>query len=274
MNKIIVLFLVFFSGIYLHAGIMIYPKYLLFKERVKSAEIILINPSKTDPSTYRVSITYKQQNHDGSYTEITSDKQPQFSAVPFLRFSPRSVELEPKKSQTIRVLKRLPEGLPNGDYVAYITFTEVIKESPRTKQVSNDSQILSIEVTPIPSFSIPIIIRHGSNAGTSAHIEVLPNYNLDKDKLPIRITRQPQESKYSVRGDISIWLNDEIIGMLKGKYVLPSLDYVDALVPLFSDGKPFPLSDLKNKPLKILFTIPKEDGIDKTNIISQIAITL
>lgn len=75
------------------AGIMIHPKYLFLDDKTKSEQITLINSSALESANYRVTLNYKKQNPDGSFTEVATEEIPQDSITRLLRYSPRSVIL-------------------------------------------------------------------------------------------------------------------------------------------------------------------------------------
>ena len=254
-----------------NAGIMIHPKYVLLNDKTKTAEIMLANSSETDSANYRVSVSYKKQNSDGSYTDFEpEDPLPPQSAVHLLRFSPRSVLLAPGQSQMVRILRRFPEDLAAGEYTAYITFTEVVLEKPRTKENLADGTF-TVKLTPIPSFSIPVIVRHNVKEISSATLSVT-GIEEREGKLFMRVVlqRQPSDIPTSIRGDISIWLDGKQVGLLRGKYLLLGNDSVDSLIPLHTQDKTYlSKKELKGKTLDVLFTKQSEDKVDKKNVICQ-----
>lgn len=270
MKKSVVLFILLGLSISASAGIMIHPKFLFFDDKTKVEEIILINSDPVESANYRISLSYKKQNQDGSYTEIVvpeNDKQetPKDSAVPFLRYSPRAAFLSPQKSQIVRILKRLPEGLEPGDYIAYITFTEVLMEKPLTKEVQKNT--FSVKITPIPSFSIPILVRYQNKENPKVSLEVLEREY--KGPTPYITLRISKDKNFFVRGDISIWLKNEMIGFIKGKYLLPSNNSVDISIPLKSEEKTLTWEDLKDKKIKVLFTEPGEGKVNKKDVLAK-----
>lgn len=259
------------------AGIMIYPKFLFFDDKTKSAEVTLINSSPLESSNYRISISYKKQNPDGSYTEITSEDAPADSAEPILRYSPRSVMLNPNKSQTIRVLKRIPEGLEPGEYIAYITFTEVLLEKPATKP-SKDNKTMTVRIIPIPSFSIPIFVRYKVKENAPVAISTSAKDWQETDTqttLNVVLTRQEQQTPTSVRGDISVWNGSTMLGFIRGRYLLPGNTSVATKIPLKDkEDKPLKIKDLKGKKLTVLFTEPSEDKVDKSAVLAKTEVKL
>ena len=275
-KKMMSLSLLMSMAIMAHASIMIYPKFVFFDDKTRSEEVLLVNGEGIQSANYRISLTYKKQDMNGNYEEITdAAKVGEDSAVPFLRYSPRSVELPPSQSQVVRLLKRLPENLPAGDYVAYITFTEVPQEQPK-KSNSGKAKGITVRVTPIPSFSVPILLRHKvqpEDIQATVQADKL-HYEGNKTFLPVRLGRVKTDKNIQtfIRGDISVWVKDQVIGHVKGKYLLPGNDFVDVNVPLFVGENKW--LDLKGKKLTILFTSFNEAKIDKTQILAQTEIQL
>ena len=267
------------------AGIMIYPKHLFFDDKTKSAEITLINSSPLESANYRITLTYQRQNPDGSYTPVTTEELPADSVTKFLRYSPRSVMLTPSQSQTVRVLKRLPADVKPGEYVGYITFTEVLLEKPTTKQNTQPSA-MSITLTPIPSFSVPIFLRYKvkENAPVTLRVQGVRDEK-NGAVLTAVLTRQAQEIPTSARGDLSVWDGEEMIGLIRGRYLLPSNTSVQTQIPLYlkdaqtdAQGKKhnqaLSRDDLKGKTLRVLFTQPDEGPVQKENVLAKAEITL
>lgn len=272
------------------AGIMIYPKYLSLDDKTRSAEVTLINSSALESSNYRVTLSYKKQNPDGSYTEVSPEEElPADSVTKILRYSPRSVMLKPSKSQTVRVLKRIPEGLEPGDYVGYITFTEVLLEKAATKE-NLDPKAFSVKLTPIPSFSIPVFVRYKVKENAPVSLET--NGLVTKDnKTSLRVVMKRQEQAKSkgprlvARGDLSVWDGDQMIGYIKGRYMLPATDTLETQMPLYipdaitnkegqKENKYLTADELKGKTLKVLFTQANDEQLQKDKVLAQTEVKL
>ena len=193
--------------------------------------------------------------------------------------------LKPSQSQTVRILKRIPEGLEPGEYAAYVTFTEVLLEKAATKE-SLQPNTFSVKITPIPSFSIPVLVRY--KVKESSPISLETKGLVDKNNgsvLRVVMHRQPQNIRTSARGDLSVWDGDEMIGYIKGRYILPATDSLETQIPLrlqngitHKDGtkedKPLTAKDLKGKTLKVLFTETDENQVQKDKLLSQTEIKL
>lgn len=285
MKKVVLLLAVCSMAVSASAGIMIYPKFLFFDDKTKSAEVTLINSSALESSNYRITLTYKKQNPDGSYTEVATEEIPADSVTKLLRYSPRSVMLKPSQSQTVRVLKRIPANLEPGEYVGYITFTEVLLEKAATKE-SLQPGTFSVKITPIPSFSIPIFVRY--KVKENAPVTLTANGLEEKNgiiSLRVMMHREAQEKRTSARGDLTVWDGNQMIGYIKGRYMLPSAETLETRVPLRlpnaktnaegkKEDKYLTREELKGKTLKILFTEADEHEVQKGKVLAQTEVIL
>ncbi len=285
MRKLVVLCALCSLAVSATAGIMIYPKFLFFDDKTKSAEVTLINSSALESSNYRITLTYKKQNADGSYTEVATEEIPADSITRLLRYSPRSVMLKPSQSQTVRILKRIPANLEPGEYVGYITFTEVLLEKAATKETLKPGTF-SVKITPIPSFSIPIFVRY--KVKENAPVTLIAEGLETKDNitsLRVVMNRQEQERRTSARGDLTVWDGDTRIGYIKGRYLLPATETLETRIPLRlpnavtnkegkKEDKYFTVEELKGKTLTVLFTEPDENEVQKDKVLAQTQVTL
>ena len=280
MKKVVLLLTLCSIAFGASAGIMIHPKYLFLDDKTKSEKVTLINSSPLESANYRVTLSYKKQNPDGSFTEVATEEIPADSVTKLLRYSPRSVLLKPSQSQTIRVLKRIPEGLEPGEYVGYITFTEVLLEKAATKEELAPGAF-SVKITPIPSFSIPVFVRYKIKENAPVTLET--NGLVTKDDgiyLRVVMNRQAQETRTSARGDLTVWDGNDMIGYIKGRYMLPATEKLETLIPLRShvsankEGKPITEKKLKGKTLKVLFTQANDEEVQKDKVLAQTEVKL
>ena len=285
MKKLVVGCVLLSMALSASAGIMIYPKALFFDDKTKSAEVSLINSSGLDSANYRVTVSYKKQNPDGSFTEIAEEEVPADSATKLLRYSPRSVMLKPSQSQTVRVLKRLPGNLEPGEYVAYITFSEVRLEKAVTKEDLKPGAF-SVKITPIPAFSIPVFVRYKIKEG--APVTLTTNGVEEKDGyvfLRVVLNREPQEKRTSARGDITIWDGNRMVGLVRGRYMLPGTDSLETSIPLrlvnasvkedgVREDKYLTMEEVKGKTLTVLFTEANDYVVQKDKVFAKTEVSL
>ncbi len=236
-----------------NAGIMVFPKYIFLDEKHKSDNVFLVNSDDKEAAKFRFSLKDYKQNPDGSVTAGDVKKNPLNAA---LRFSPRRSDLAPQKQQTIKLLVKDFSKLPVGDSVIYFAIAKV----PAPQEV--DSQTLdikgvNIKLTPIHEVALPVVVRKGEVNDKG----YLSDIKLKGNDITLRLYRVAGSSLPNgvVRGDISVWYKEELLGFVKGKYLLPQTQYADVSISLkdlqkLNSGK----KDIKPE-LKILFT-EYEDG--------------
>ncbi|MEE8056461.1 MAG: hypothetical protein V3T17_01300 [Pseudomonadales bacterium] len=147
------------------AALLVTPRRIVFDERTRSKEILLVNRSDKK-ATYRITFEEILMKEDGSF-EVIDKKQNQgkyYFASDVLRYFPRQITLEAKKSQTVRLLLRKPKNLAQGEYMSYLLFQQQPPEDLGTNiENINKPQTdqLGIQMTALFATSIPVIVRHG-----------------------------------------------------------------------------------------------------------------
>jgi hypothetical protein len=90
-------------------------------------------------------------------------------------FAPRRVTLAPNEPQSIRIVARPPQGLPDGEYRVHLLFRAVPPATPVAQPGSAPPKGLSFRLIPVYGVTIPVIVRLGNldvKAGISnVHLE-------------------------------------------------------------------------------------------------------
>lgn len=247
-------------------GVMIYPKYLEFDAKNKVREVMLVNPSAEETASYRVSVKYMRQKPGGGYEEVSGPALDDASG--FLRYSPRSVTLGPRRSQNVKFLARVPKEAMDGEYVAYAVFTKIIAPKPLTARDLEKKDGVSVEIIPIPSFAVPVIVRKGEKFHSAPKLEQarLSSGEDGSALLKVRLRRTDGDKKQpesSVRADVSVWAGDELLAVSKGRYVLAHNEYADVLLYPARSGKAVSSDELRGKTLTFCLTpVSEADGAD------------
>ena len=172
-----------------------------------------------------------------------------------------------------------------GEYVAYITFTEVLLEKAATKEDLKPGAF-SVRITPIPAFSIPVFVRY--KVKEDAPVSLTTNGLEEKDGvlyLRVVMNREPQEKRTSARGDITVWDGNKMIGFVRGRYMLPATDTLETRIPLRiangtvkkdgkTDDKYLTVADVKGKTLTVLFTETSDYVVQKDKSRAKTEVTL
>jgi P pilus assembly chaperone PapD len=90
------------AGLYAQGSLLLTPKRVVFEGTKSSESINLANLGK-DTAQYVISLVEYKMKEDGGFEEITQKEAGQFSAVPYIRYFPRTVTLAPNEAQVIRI---------------------------------------------------------------------------------------------------------------------------------------------------------------------------
>jgi len=242
MTKTIACLCLLLTGQISRADLMITPTRVVFEEGVRTSEVTLVNRS-TETKTYRIELQNKIQDDKGGYSDISADAAyPGNSAIDFLRYSPRVVTIEPGKYQKIKLNLRLPGSIAAGEYRVHLAMRAI--SSKVTKSSTSTESGMKTQISPKMSFSIPIIVRHGT-AGMETKVsgvELLPkSAQLASPNLDIILARTGDVSAY---GTISAYMKlpnssqVQQIGKLSNVSVYTEVASRHVLVPLWIDSIP------------------------------------
>lgn len=127
----------------------------------RGTEVILSNIG-SEPATYRISLELRRMSDDGRLDQVekTDANQKEEAALNMIRFAPRRITLPPGQPQAVRLAARPGGELPDGEYRAHLSFRGIPKARSVT-DTAGPQQGVKIELIPIYSVTIPVIVRHG-----------------------------------------------------------------------------------------------------------------
>lgn len=235
------------------AGLLVTPTRVIFEGRERTKEVFLINKSNKT-ATYRIGFKNLRPNKDGSYTEITEPNNDERFADSLIRFSPRQVTLKPEESQTVRIVVRKKRDLEVGEYRSHLYF----KETPPPDFGTNieedaNAKGISIQVLPLMSISIPVILRNG-DLSTDAKITEAKLVKATKGQyIKLSIDRSGNSSVY---GDlIATYTNgsgeSQEIGRINSLSVLYPSGVRDINLSLLPDVRE---KDFSNGSIRLTYT--------------------
>jgi len=151
-----------------HAELSINPHRLILEESDRSATVTLLNRG-ADLETYRIYWVYRRMT-DGLGVEdaASADEVGVADAAAIIRYAPRQVTLLPGQSQTVRLLVRRPADLAEGEYRAHLMFR---REPNLVTNHTTGGNELSLSVHVAYGITIPVIVRHGNAALTTAEMQ-------------------------------------------------------------------------------------------------------
>jgi len=181
------------------------PTRVVMEGRTRSAQVSLLNKG-TDVAVYRISIINMRMTESGEYRRVEETGTAGGYADSLVRFAPRQVELQPGKSQTVRIILRKPPGLQEGEYRSHILFQAV--PDPQTGQsveMQTTEEGMSIRLVVVPAITIPLIVRHGElSASASINDIVLSHGDATTGGQPMVSFAINRSGSRSLFGDISI----------------------------------------------------------------------
>jgi hypothetical protein len=201
---------VFFAALLLMTGtlpafadLLVTPKRVVFDDRDRTQQVVLINSSNTARS-YRLEWREQQQLPNGGYKTLTQEEaQGRKMASEVMRFSPRQVRLAPGERQVIKILVRRRANMELGEYRSHILFAALpIAEEPSS--VADDGIQMRLNV--LVSYSIPVIMNVGYEAPQIfvSDMKVTPTASPDKKFADIELTFD-KTGDYSAYGKIKAY---------------------------------------------------------------------
>lgn len=191
--------------------VTIAPKRLEFQPGQRSAEVALINEGD-QLTRFRIQVVEKAMNELTQLVDL--DSVPEFSAAKMVRYAPRSVTLEPRGKQVIRVFVRVPNGSVDGEYRSHLQFVAEPEESSLpSPEDRSESSGFSSKLIPLYALSIPIIVQVGTTSGTlelkDARWLPLQGDNSIPSIVMLHVATAGNRSFY---GDVTIDFNSDLGG--------------------------------------------------------------
>lgn len=232
---------------------MLLPTRVVIDNNERFASVHLKN-SGDAPGNYTVDLVDMRMDEGGAISEFPEGEKDEFSAIPLIRLSPRSITLQAGETQTIRLVVRKPEGLADGEYRSHIKVRIVSDEAAPAAPATNPDQ-RSISVKANLVMVIPMIVRIGETHFTSSLSEprIVRNRETGEAKLDVYLGR---EGNRSSMGNLVVTQRqggrDVEVGALRG---------IAVYRPTARRLAHVPLHDLQGESgLTIRYTQPADDG--------------
>ena len=157
---------------------------------------IVLNNIGDEPATYRISVEFRRMTADGRLEDVANPTPQEQAAADMIIYAPRRVTLAPHEPQSIRLVARPPQGLPDGEYRVHLLFRAIPPANPVAATPAEQPTGLQFQLTPIYGVTIPVIVRLG-NLQVSAAIS---NVTLDKSEgkpvIDLDLARSGSRSTY------------------------------------------------------------------------------
>jgi hypothetical protein len=212
-----------------------------------------------DSATYNVSLMNLRMKEDGSFTIIQEADSLQMFADPYIRIYPRSMEIGPGESQSMKVQLINNRNLSPGEYRSHLYFRADQDSKTKPGSAEKKQKELSVSVKTEFGIAIPVIIRVGESTTTVELKEISIVQTEDKSYLlNFSIQRAGNFSSYGhiTATHISPKGKETEVGNVMGVAVYtPGLVRNSKLALKNPDDV-----DLHSGKLKVRYTQPKEEG--------------
>lgn len=198
------------------ADLLVAPTRVVLDDRTRSVQVSLSNTTQ-ETRTYRVGWTEYVALEDGSYAVPPAPRADSTELQKIVRFSPRQVTLAPGEVQSVRILMRSNDEIPDGEMRTHLTFTALPPEQPASEEDSSAG--IGIDLKFALAISIPVIFRKGD---LSSDVKIasagLQTY-VDEQQQPrtLAAVTLVRAGSSSVFGDLEILAEGgRMVGLLRG----------------------------------------------------------
>lgn len=222
------------------ANFSLTPFYVFFDADSKDrSDVVRMTNTSPEAKTYRIELINYKQNSDGSYQKIDQPLTGNPFASPYIGFSPRETTLQPRQSQTVRILRKAMAAAPDGEYVSHLWIHEM--PGHKRQAPAAEGNKLSVELKALYGVTIPVIIDKGE-LHSSGKIVSAKIVNSENPYAEVVVARS---------GNRSFWGNIEI---KEGKEILGKVDNFKIFMTTAERRLKIPLSRLPKSPLQLILT--------------------
>ena len=191
------------------AKMQLYPTRINLTENQKFAEVNVINAGSAT-GRYRIELADMLMPEEGALQK-QDDIELEYSLIPYLRVTPRSVEVPPAQSQKFRMLMRVPRDMADGEYRTHahvlMTSTDVKGELE-----AREGDGFGIKMQPRFRVSIPIVYMKGET-WFKANITSAELLRPEKEGLKPTV-----RTHFTTEGNRSTWGN-LIVNLRRGESI-------------------------------------------------------
>lgn len=193
------------------ASLMITPTRVVMDERHRTAEVTLLNTT-TSTKVYRILWQELRQTESGGYVEIETLADDNPIASKMIQYSPRKVTIEPGKYQRIKLRLRLKGDLADGEYRSQLMM-KVTDVGVDPESLESEVDGAHLFIIPKLSFSIPVMVRKGTNDSTTEITSVdLNTQNVDEAKMLVDVSHAGDFSSF---GNIYVYMKPAAGGQVE-----------------------------------------------------------
>ncbi len=201
---------------------------------------------------YRISTVYYKMEKDGAMTKVAEPKKEETFAGDLLRFSPKTVTLEPDVEQIVRVMLKLPAQLADGEFRAHLHFEGMDDAEDKNLIVETKESAMNLKAR--MAIAIPVIVKKGTPTSTItfSDLKVIKTPN-EKTKFSVTMKKDGSANAY---GDLAL------VNVLKSGKIKPvgEVNGISSYIAERTLSYPLNLGDVEAGTLKLIYKKPESEG--------------
>jgi fimbrial chaperone protein len=214
------------------ANLLVTPKRIVFDERDRTHQVVLINASNQTRS-YRLEWVEQQQIDGGAFRLLKDEEtQDRKKASDIMRFSPRQVRLGPGERQIVKILARRSANMAPGEYRSHLLFSAL---PPEIKASDETVDGMKIQLNVLVSYSIPVMLNVNYKTPQISVSDVQVNEQPEKDnKFANIIVVLNKTGNYSTYGKVKAYFKADNqdsfkeVGLLNGVSIFSETNVYNA----------------------------------------------
>jgi hypothetical protein len=141
------------------AQVMMLPPRVVMENNDRYATIVIRNIGDAT-GDFTVGLQDMKMLETGMVVPPDPGEAPQYSALPYLHITPRSMTLKPGETQSVRLMLRVPENLEPGEYRAHAYVRLVNDNADAPANQAGKDAVIAVKANLV--IIIPVIVRHGA----------------------------------------------------------------------------------------------------------------
>jgi hypothetical protein len=181
------------------AQVMILPPRVVMENNDRYSTIVIRNIGDAT-GDFTVGLQDMKMLETGMVVPLDPGETPQYSAIPYLHITPKSMTLKPGETQTVRLMLRVPESLGPGEYRSHVKVDLVNDNTDAAVNAMSKEAVIAVKANLI--IIIPVIVRHGATTLSMGIADAKLSHDAKgTPSVDMYLTR---EGNRSSMGDISV----------------------------------------------------------------------
>src|SRR5665213_3502643 len=181
------------------AEVMMLPWRVVMENNDRYSTIVIRNTGNAT-GDFTVGLQDMKMLETGMIVPLDPGETPQYSAMPYIHITPKSMTLKPGETQTVRLLLRVPENLEPGEYRTHVKVWLVNDNTDAPVNTAGKDAVIALKANLV--IVIPVIVRHGATPLSMGIAD--PKLSHDARGMPSVDMYLTREGNSSSMGDISV----------------------------------------------------------------------